>query len=119
MPIQFMDRLPKSAIDSRIPLPCSRSKSSPSCNNSGFNSLYFARKVPFRHERLAASTSSTCITGKISWEIENNFLGSTMIPKLQKRQTLSTMPLWKTEAFTLNYMPHKLVNLSDGVVPAA
>ncbi len=48
---------------------------------------------PFRQERFAASTGMTGITGAILCETANSFLGKGMVPKSQKWQTFSTMPL--------------------------
>jgi hypothetical protein len=64
---------------------------------------FFATKgLPFCQKRFATSTSETCRTGKIACEKMISFLGSAMVPKSQKRQTFSTMPLWKTDPFPLN-----------------
>ena len=59
-------------------------------------------KTVLCHERFAESTSKTGRTSSISCEKMIYFLGSAMVPKSQKWQTFPTMPLWKTQLFTLN-----------------
>jgi hypothetical protein len=67
------------------------------------NICRFATKgLPSHHESFAASAGKTGRTSIFSYQICNNFLGGTMVPKSQMWQNFPTILLYKPEQFTLN-----------------
>jgi hypothetical protein len=70
--------------------------------SSGKERCFATKGWPFCLERVAASTNKTGRKGKFSWETKIDFLGSTMVPKSMMWQSFLTIPLYKTEPFTLN-----------------